>query len=164
MRRGFTLIELLISVVLFSLIAAFLYGGIDQVRQMNLFYAEKGEQLTRHEQIRSLLYRDLAQSEAMTLLEGDSDHSVVILQPNRHTLYNITLPSVAWIVMRQDNALVRLESAESIHFPIDPTKFYGVHRDIIATGCTTFRVYESPEGRFAAMLCENEEIIVEAPR
>ncbi len=163
MQRGFTLIELLVSVVLFSLIAAFLYGGIDQVRHMRLFYAEKGKEFTHHEQIRSLLYRDLAQAEKMSVIEGDTDHSIVLLQPDRHSLYGIVLPNVVWLVMKKDNTLVRLESADPITIPLDPLKFYGVHRDTVATGCTTFRVYTSNVGRFAALVCGKDKIMVEAP-
>ncbi|MDD2949572.1 MAG: prepilin-type N-terminal cleavage/methylation domain-containing protein [Sulfuricurvum sp.] len=164
MRRGFTLIELLVAIILFSLIAAFLYGGIDQVRLMRLFYDEKGKEFKHHERIRSLLYRDLAQAEKMSIIDGDSDHSIVSLQPDRHSLYGIALPNVVWLVVRKNNTLIRLESAENIQIPLDPTKFYGVHSDIVATGCTTFRVYESSAGRFGSLTCGNDEIMVEAPR
>ncbi|MGA9045221.1 prepilin-type N-terminal cleavage/methylation domain-containing protein [Sulfuricurvum sp.] len=164
MRRGFTLIELLVSLLLFSLIAIFLYGGIDQIRLMQLFYTEKGERFSEHERIRSLLYRDLAQADTMKIVEGDSEHTLIMLEPTRQTLHQIALPHVAWLVMRQDNALIRLESAEPIHLPLDPTKFYGVHKDTIATGCTTFRGYESATGRFAALFCDDQEIMVEVPR
>lgn len=163
MRRGFTLIELLVSVILFGLIAAFLYGGIDQVRLMHLFYAEKGKEFTHHEQIRSLLYRDLAQADKMSVIDGDTDHSIVLLHQDRHSLYGITLPNVVWLVMKKDNTLVRLESADTITVPLDPLKFYGVHRDAVATGCTTFRVYGSAVGRFAAVICGKDEIMVETP-
>jgi prepilin-type N-terminal cleavage/methylation domain-containing protein len=164
MRRGFTLIELLVAIILFSLIATFLYGGIDQVRLMRLFYDDKGKEFKHHEGVRSLLYRDLAQTDKMTILDNDSDHSIVSLQPERHSLYNITSANVVWLVMRKENTLVRLESAESIQIPLDPTKFYGVHSDIVAKGCTTFRVYESSVGRFASLICGNDKIMVEAPR
>ncbi|HZF69280.1 MAG TPA: prepilin-type N-terminal cleavage/methylation domain-containing protein [Sulfuricurvum sp.] len=164
MRRGFTLIELLVAIILFSLIAAFLYGGIDQVRLMRLFYSEKGKEFKHHERVRSLLYRDLAQAEKITIIEGDSDHSIVVLQPERHSLYGIVLPNVVWLVIRKNNTLTRIESAESIQIPLDPTKFYGMHSDSVASGCTTFRVYESSAGRFASLMCENDEIMVESPR
>lgn len=163
MRRGFTLIELLVSVVLFGLIAAFLYGGIDQVRLMRLFYAEKGKEFTHHEQIRSLLYRDLAQADKMNVIEGDADHSIVMLQQDRHSLYGIALPNVVWLVMKKDNTLMRLESVDAITVPLDPLKFYGVHSDAVATGCTTFRVYGSAVGRFVVVICGKDKIMVETP-
>jgi type II secretory pathway component PulJ len=158
------LIELLVAIILFSLIAAFLYGGIDQVRLMRLFYTEKGKEFKHHERVRSLLYRDLAQADKMTIIDGDSDHSIVSLQSERHSLYGIVFPNVVWLVMRKNNILIRLESAESIQIPLDPTKFYGIHSDIVATGCTTFRVYESSAGRFSSLMCGNDEIRVETPR
>lgn len=164
MQRGFTLIELLVSIILFSLIAAFLYGGIDQVRLMRLFFDEKGKEFKHHERVRSLLYRDLAQADKMTILDGDSEHSIVLLQPERHSLYNIASPNVVWLVMRHENTLIRLESAESIQIPLDPTKFYGVHSDVVAKECTTFRVYEAATGRFVSLMCGSEKIRVETPR
>lgn len=164
MQRGFTLVELLVSLTLFSLIAIFLVGGIDQIRLMRSFYAQKGEQFTHHERIRSLLYRDLAQTETLKRVEEDTDHTIMILEPTRHTLYGITLPTVVWLVIRRDNTLIRLESAKPIQIPLDPTTLYEVHKDTIATGCTTFRVYESATGRFAALLCDDHEIMVETPR
>jgi prepilin-type N-terminal cleavage/methylation domain-containing protein len=163
MRHGFTLIELLIAIILFSLIATFLYGGIDQVRLMHLFYDEKGKEFKHHERVRSLLYRDLIQADKMTIIDGDIDHSIVSLQPERHSLYNIALSNVVWLVMR-DNTLVRLESAENIQIPLDPTKFYAVHSDIVAKECSTFRVYESQIGRFASLICGKDEIRIETPR
>jgi prepilin-type N-terminal cleavage/methylation domain-containing protein len=164
MRRGFTLIELLISLALFSLIAVFLVGGIDQIRLMHSFYAQKGEQFTHHERIRSLLFRDLAQTDTLKKIEEDADHTIMILEPTGHTLYGIALPTVIWMIIRRDNTLIRLESSQPIQIPLDPSKLYGIHKDVIATGCTTFRMYESVTGRFAALLCDNHEIMVEAPR
>ncbi|MDD5158783.1 MAG: prepilin-type N-terminal cleavage/methylation domain-containing protein [Sulfuricurvum sp.] len=163
MRRGFTLIEVLVSVVLFGLIAAFLYGGIDQVRLMRLFYAEKGKEFTHHERIRSLLYRDLAQAGKMSVIDGDVDHSIVLLESSRHSLYGISLPNVVWFIRKKDNALVRLESSEAITVPLDPLKFYAIHSDTVARGCTTFRVYGSGVGRFGVVMCGKDKIMVETP-
>lgn len=164
MKRGFTLIELLVSVFLFSLIAVFLYGGIDQIRHIQLMYAEKGKEFSQHERIRSLLYRDLAQADEARIIAEDSEHSTLILMPTRHTLHSIALPHVTWTILRENNTLVRLESAEPIVLPLDPATFYGVHKDAIASECTTFRVYESTSGRFAALFCKDLELMVETPR
>ncbi len=163
MQRGFTLIELLVSLTLFSLIAIFLVGGVDQIRHMRSFYAKKGEQFTHHERIRSLLYRDLAQTETLKRIEEDTDHTIMILEPTRHTLYGITLPTVVWLIIRQDNTLIRLESSQPIQIPLDPSTLYGIHKDVIATQCTTFRVYESTTGYFAALLCNDHKIMLETP-
>lgn len=164
MRRGFTLVELLVSVGLFSLIAVFLYGGIDQVHLMRLFYADKGERFAQHERIRSLLYRDLAQADTLKIIEVDVDHTIIHIESTTHTLHKIARPNVAWLVMRDKDALIRLESAEPIELPLDPAKFYAIHMDTVASECTTFRVYESKEGRFAALLCKDVEIMVETAR
>ncbi|MDD5053103.1 MAG: prepilin-type N-terminal cleavage/methylation domain-containing protein [Sulfuricurvum sp.] len=162
LKYGFTLIELLVSIMLFGLIAAFLYGGIDQIRLIRSFYGTKGEKFETHERLRALLYRDLAQSDNVIISDVDTDHNIITLQADRHSLYNIALTNIVWVV-RRDNTLVRLESAGTIHLPIDPVKFYGIHSDKVATDCQTFRVYESTTGRFATLVCANEVIMVEVP-
>ena len=163
MRRGFTLIELLVSIILFSLITTFLYGGIDQVRIIRLFYTQKGEILKKHEQIRSLLYRDLIQADTMTIIQGDKDRSIVSLSGERNSLYGIASPNVIWLVMREGDSLLRLESAQNIQLPLDLKNLYSVHSDIVAIGCRTFRVYESATSRLATLKCDKEEINVETP-
>lgn len=151
MRRGFTLVELLISIILFSLIATFLYAGIDQVRIMRLFYAQKGEILKKHEQIRSLLYRDLIQADTMTIIGKDKDYSIVSFTLERNSLYSIALPNVIWLVMRNENSLLRLESAQNIQLPLNPSDLYKVHVDVVASKCSSFHVYETNASRFASL-------------
>lgn len=164
MRSAFTLVELLVSVILFSLIFVFLYSEIDQVRSLREFYAKKENKFTQHERIRSLLFRDLAQADTMTILKEDKDYTVIALKPQRESLYNIAVANVVWLVMKQNRTLTRLESAERIDLPIEPAKLYTVHSDIIANDCTTFKAYESNSSRFASLTCNNESIHVEAPR
>lgn len=164
MRRAFTLVELLAAVMLFGLIAALLYGGIDRVRQMYAFYGKKEERLVREERLRALLFRDLLQCETMNVSGNDPDYSVVVLASCRHSLYGIEHPSVVWLVLKNGKTLERLESADPIRLPIDPARLYSVHADAVAHGCSMFRFYEAPSGRFATLECADDKLMIEVPR
>lgn len=164
MKKGFTIIELLISIILFSLIATFLYGGIDQVRSMRIFYEKKGEILKKHEQIRALLYRDFLEAESITIMQGQEDRNIIFLNREQNSLYGIPLATVVWLVMKDDNTLLRLESAQNIKLPLDPSNIYQVHTDVVSTGCTMFGATETNASRLVTLRCNDEEIFIETPR
>lgn len=163
MKKGFTLIELLISIILFSLIATFLYGGIDQVRSMRIFYEKKGGVLKKHEQIRALLYRDLLQAETINIIKGNEDRDIIFFNKEQNSLYGIALSNVVWLIMRDTNTLLRLESAQNIQLPLDPSNIYAVHADLVSTGCTTFHMVETNTSRFVTLHCNDEQFYIETP-
>ncbi|MDD5716924.1 MAG: prepilin-type N-terminal cleavage/methylation domain-containing protein [Sulfuricurvum sp.] len=163
-RSAMTLVELLVSLILFGLIATFLYGAIDQIRGIHTYYGEKSAQLSSHERIRALLYRDLAQGGTITIGGNDLEYNVVSLQNTRNSLYGNANAHIVWLVLKNKNTLIRIESADSVQLPIDPVKLYGAHFDHVAQGCKSFRVYGSDKGYFARVLCGEDEIMVEVPR
>ncbi|OYZ66068.1 MAG: hypothetical protein B7Y17_02245 [Sulfuricurvum sp. 24-42-5] len=163
-RRGFTLIELLISVILFGLIATFMYGAIDQMRHAQRFYEKKQRALMENEKTRSLLYDDLIHAKKVTITGNHPYYNVVAIDETQHALYGGDLVNVIWLVLKESNRLIRLESVNPLALPIDPSLLYGIHVNEIVQGCKTFRVYESEKGYLAGIFSSGMSIMVEAPK
>lgn len=166
MRGAFTLVELLISIALFGLITLFLFGSIDHLRKEQSFYEHQEKSLRNRSALMELLRSDLYRPRTLVVSRSNSrDYDALLITGSSRSLYGIERPNVAWIVLKQDNTLVRLESAEPITLPIRPEKLYLVHSDVIAKGCEIFRTYESSSGRLGYLKIENESpLVVEAVR
>lgn len=156
-KRGFTLIELLVSITLFGLIALFLFGTIDNLRKQQVFYQKREDILRKKNQILSLLRTDLERTESVSVMTtSNKDFDRITINNSNRSLYNISRPFVVWLVLKQDNTLLRLESAVPIKLPLTPETLFLVHSDRIQTHCEYFRLYDSIKNRFLYLKFENE--------
>lgn len=165
-RNGFTLIELLVSIILFGLIAIFLFGAIDELRKQQSFFKKKEVIINQKSQILSLLRTDFDRAKSVNVSKSTSKNydSALITGSNR-SLYGIDSPYVLWIVLKSDNTLVRLESSSPLSVPLRPEMKYFTHSDIITKHCEIFRLYDSPQQRLIYLKFENESpLIVEVTK
>lgn len=165
-RKAFTLIELVVSIALFGLIATFLFGTIDGLRQQQTFYHKKESLIAQKNKIISLLRTDLdrAQSVSVSTASDKAFDSISIAGSNR-SLYGVDRPFVIWLVLKNDNTLIRLESPSPLSIPISPEARYVTHSDRIGNHCELFRLYDSPKYRLVYLKFENESpLIVEASK
>lgn len=160
-RNAFTLIELLVSIILFGLIAVFLFGAIDELRNQQSFFKKKEVVITRKNQILSLLRSDLDRVQSLNVSASMSrDFDTVSIIGSNRSLYGIDSPYVIWIVLKSDNTLVRLESSNPISMPLRPEMLYSTHSDLIAKHCEIFRLYDSPHQRLAYLKLENHSPLI----
>ncbi|MCK9372345.1 MAG: prepilin-type N-terminal cleavage/methylation domain-containing protein [Sulfuricurvum sp.] len=156
-REGFTLIELLVSITLFGLIALFLFGSIDNLRKQQVFYQKKEAVLGKKNQILSLLRTDLERTESVSVTTASNkDFDRITINNSNRSLYALNRPFVIWLVLKQDNTLIRLESAAPIKLPLTPESLFLVHSDRIQTHCEYFRLYDALKNRFVYLKFENE--------
>ncbi len=156
-RNGFTLVELLISIALFGLIATFLFGTIDHLRKQQTFFQEKEAILAKKNMIMSLLRSDIDRALSVNVSPTVSrDYDTVSIIGSNHSLYGVDHPYVVWLILKVDNALIRLESPTPIKLPIHSDERYLVHSDLIAKQCELFRLYDSPKHRLIYVKFEHQ--------
>lgn len=160
-RKAFTLIELVVSIALFGLITVFLFGTIDELRKQQMFYQKKEEKIVRKNRILSLLRDDLYRPQSLITLHTQSkDFDIVSITASNRSLYGIDRPYVVWMVFKNENRLIRLESPLPIHLPLPPEALYLTHSDTIALNCEIFRVYDSAKNRLGFLKLENETPLI----
>lgn len=165
-RKAFTLVELIVSIALFGLIAVFLFGTIDGLRKQQTFYQQKESLIAQKNQILSLLRTDLDRPQSVGVSATNSkDFNIVSITGSNRSLYGIDRPYVLWIVLKNDNTLVRLESPYKIILPLPPEALYMTHSDVIGVHCELFRLYDSSRHRLIYLKFENQSpLIVEAAK
>jgi prepilin-type N-terminal cleavage/methylation domain-containing protein len=161
MRRGFTLVELLVSIALFGLIAVLLFGTIDELRKQQGFYKEKEGIVVRKNRIVSLLRTDFDRPQSLTVSNSSTkEFTAVSVNGANRSLYEIDRPYLLWLVLKNNNTLIRLESAYAITLPLAPESLYLVHSDVIGENCELFRVYDSPKRRLIYVKFANESPLI----
>lgn len=160
-RRAFTLVELLVSIALFGLIAVFLFGSIDGLRKQQGFFKKKEAILSHKNQILSLLRTDFDRAKLVTISKSSSkDFDTVLITGSNRSLHKIDRPDVAWVMLKTDNTLVRLESAYPIILPLTDEAMYLTHADIIGKHCEIFRMYDSAKQRLVYVKFENQSPLI----
>lgn len=165
-RKAFTLVELIVSIALFGLIAVFLFGTIDGLRKQQAFYQKKESLIAQKNQILSLLRTDLDRPQSVNVSATNSkDFNIVSITGSNRSLYGIDRPNVLWVILKNDNTLVRLESPYKITLPLPPEALYVTHSDVIGAHCELFRLYDSSRHRLIYLKFENQSpLIVEAAK
>ena len=160
-RHAFTLIELLVSIALFGLIAVFLFGSIDGLRKQQVFFKKKEILLSGKNQILSLLRTDFDRAKLVTVSKSASqDFDTVLITGSNRSLYKIDRPNVAWVILKANNTLVRLESSTPIVIPLTPESMYLTHADAISKHCEIFRIYDSPQNQLIYLKFENQSPLI----
>ncbi len=107
-RPAFTIIEVLIAITLMGIILPALYESVALLRDSNthLFsYLEKAKKVT---QGTDTLYLDLVSSDGNITIEKNNFSSVCI-ENTKNSLYALSVARVCWLVLKEDNTLVRVE-------------------------------------------------------
>lgn len=156
-RQAFTLIELLVSIALFGLIAVFLFGSIDELRKQQVFFKKKESQLSQKNLILSILRTDFDRAKQVTVSHNtNKDFDSGIISGSNRSLYNIDRPNVAWVILKIDNTLIRLESSYPILLPLTAGTMYLTHSDVIGNHCEIFRIYNSAQNQLIYLKFENQ--------
>jgi len=115
-RRAFTLIEVLISIALMGIIIVALFSTVDILQDSNQQLFEHLKKSKINAKIVKVLYADLMDSDGNITIEKD-ERSRVCINETRHSLYALSSAKVCWVVLKEDNLLVRIEGND-YHLPV----------------------------------------------
>ncbi|SFV56346.1 hypothetical protein MNB_SV-3-180 [hydrothermal vent metagenome] len=107
-RKAFTLLEVLISIALLGIVLVALFSAVSMMKESNnhLFnYLQKAKKVT---QATKVLYLDIAGSDGNITIVRD-EYTRLCLQETSNSLYALSLAKVCWLVLKQENMLVRVE-------------------------------------------------------
>lgn len=140
-KSGFTLIELIISIIILSLVMSFFIFFIADTKT-KISYQDNLKITSRQKvKTQTILYDDFSRASDV-LVGGGRNYSVVTLRSN-NSLYGIQKPYVAWLVLPDNNKLVRYESAYKFSIPITNENRNTIFAETIADMCEYFYVSKS---------------------
>lgn len=137
-KHGFTLVEILVAVVLLGLISMFISSTILQTKKNNRLFEKQTKKELRLEVVADTLYKDISESVSISV-DTQNRYSTLHVK-SKNSLYGIFEPYVVWFVLKQDNTLVRLESARQIKLPIKQEEKKYIFVDIVTKNCTDFSI------------------------
>lgn len=141
MKKGFTLIELLLSLLLTMMIIYFSYNFLAEAKTKSGWGDKVDMRYSKKRSIYELLRNDILYSSSNQIL-GGKNFSILKLR-TKNSLHDMENPYVVWIVLRESNELVRLESKAEIGLPVQEANIYNIFMDEIGKQCEIFKIYPS---------------------
>lgn len=138
MKKAFTLVEILVAVVLLGLISIFISSTIMQTKKNNEVFKQQTLKDVRLHVMRDTLYKDIFEGKDLSI-KGGKKYTILHVK-SKNSIYGMSEPYVVWLVLKEDNSLVRLESAKKIVLPLRDDLQNGVFLDVLAKGCENFSV------------------------
>ena len=135
-KNAFTLVEVLVSIALLGLISLFVSSSIFQTKKNNEVFKKQTFKDSRLEAVANTLYRDIYQSKNISISTKKKYSTLYVKSKN--SLYGISEPYVVWLVLKQNDTLIRLESARKITLPIKNEFKKYIFVDALMKNCTDF--------------------------
>jgi len=136
--KAFTLIEVLVSVILLGIISLFISSTIFQTKNNNIIFKKQIQKDLKLETITDILQKDIYQSKEI-FVNSQKRYSILYIK-TKNSIYGISEPFVIWLVLKENNTLVRLESSKVISLPIQEEFKKNLFVDIATLNCTNFSV------------------------
>ena len=142
-KEAFTLVEIVVSVVLLGIIAMFVSSTVLQTKSNNALFKKKLKIDGRFEAVSNRLYKDLYQASTISV-KGSKRYSILHVK-SQSSVYGISEPYIVWLVLKKDNALVRMESARKISLPMKEEGKKYIFVDVVLRDCTNFSINQSKD-------------------
>ena len=154
-RRAFTLIEVLISIGLLGMMIPTLFSAVKMLRQSNahmLSYLEKAKKVSKGSK---MLYLDIASSDGRLKIKKD-EQTQLCLEETSNSLYGLSIAKVCWVVLKEENTLVRVEGN---NYKL-PLKYEDkVEVDKVIKHIETFDIYHKKDKVLVLLKQKNKEPI-----
>jgi len=138
-RKAFTLLEVLISIMLLSLVLMALYRSTDILRASNKNLFHHLEHSSDTMKGVNALYMDLIESDGNITINKDKKLHKIIISKTFHSLYGLYHTKVVWLVYKENNSLLRIESGENFILPIKSENNIAI--DTISKNIELFKAY-----------------------
>lgn len=140
-RKAFTLIEVLISIALLGIILVPLFSVVDLMRDSNKHLLESLERSKQITKATKVLFLDILSSDGKLTIKKD-EFTRLCMEETKNSLYNLPLAKVCWVVLKNKNALVRVEGNA---YTLPTGAEDRVEVDPVMTGVELFDVYHEKD-------------------
>ena len=153
LRPAFTLIEILIAVSLLSIVLIGLYGVLDTQKRSVDIIKKNLDKSIDHDRVIMVLYNDILSSDGnITLKKGERD--TLCIESTRNSLYELGIAKVCWLVLKEDDTLVRVEG-NNYRLPLGLED--NVEADRVLKGVRVFDITRSKNNVLAVIKEANKE-------
>ena len=151
-RKAFTLLEVLISITLMGIILVALFSLVTLMQDSNDHLYKQLKKTKKVTQGTEVLYRDIISSDGNLTIIKD-EFTRLCIQSTANSLYALPRPKVCWLVMKEDNILMRVEGLE---YSL-PLKYEDrVEADTVVRNVELFDVYHNKD-KVLVVLKEKEK-------
>ena len=153
LRPAFTLVEILIATALLSIVLIGLYGVLDTQRRSVDIIKKNLDKSIDHDRVIMVLYNDILSSDGnITLKKGERD--TLCIESTRNSLYEQGVAKVCWLVLKEDDTLVRIEG-NSYRLPLGLEDTVEIDR--VLKGVRVFDITRSKSNILAVIKEANKE-------
>ncbi len=152
-RAAFTLVEILIAITLLSIVLVGLYGVLDTQRRSVDIIKKNLDKSIDNDRVIMVLYNDILSSDGnITLKKGERD--TLCIESTRNSLYELGVAKVCWLVLKEDDTLVRVEgNGYRLPLGLEDT----VEIDRVLKGVKVFDITRSKNNILAVIQVANKE-------
>ena len=152
-RAAFTLVEILIAITLLSIVLVGLYGVLDTQRRSVDIIKKNLDKSIDNDRVIMVLYNDILSSDGnITLKKGERD--TLCIESTRNSLYELGIAKVCWLVLKEDDTLVRVEgNGYRLPLGLEDT----VEIDKVLKGVKVFDITRSKNNILAVIQVANKE-------
>jgi len=152
-KKAFTLIEVLISIVLVGLIIPPLYKLITLMNDSNTQIFNYVKKQSRESKVLDTLYLDILSSDGNISITKNDFSRLCIMHTN-NSLYATPKPKVCWVVLKNNNTLVRLEG-NNYNLPLNLES--NIHIDSTFKDIELFDVYRQKSNILVILKRKHQE-------
>ncbi|MFT7879465.1 MAG: prepilin-type N-terminal cleavage/methylation domain-containing protein [Sulfurimonas sp.] len=152
-RKAFTLLEVLISIALLTLVMLALNRSVAILRDSNSHLLDYLRTAKTETKVLNTLYRDIIGSDGNLTISKD-EFSRLCIEETTNSLYELPTAKVCWVVLKQDNTLLRIEG-NNYHLPVGYEE--QVEVDVLVKHLELFDTYQEKDKVLVVMKEQNKE-------
>jgi prepilin-type N-terminal cleavage/methylation domain-containing protein len=152
-RKAFTLLEVLISIALLTLVMLALNRSIAILRDSNTHLFDYLKNAKTETKVLNTLYRDIIASDGNLTISKD-EFSRLCIENTVNSLYELPIAKVCWVVLKQDNTLLRIEG-NNYSLPVGHEE--EVEVDLLVKGLEVFDIYHEKDKVMVLIKEHNKE-------
>ena len=107
-REAFTLLEVLVSITILGFVILALFSAVDVLKDSNEHFLGHLKKSKEVSQTTKTLYLDILSSDGDIEIKKD-EFTQLCMGGSIHSLYALPMAKVCWLVLKEENTLVRVE-------------------------------------------------------
>jgi prepilin-type N-terminal cleavage/methylation domain-containing protein len=154
-NKAFTLLEVLISIALMGIVLVALFSSVDILQDSNQQLSKQLEKTKKVTQATQVLYMDILSSDGNLTIIKD-EFTRLCMESTANTLYALPRAKVCWVVMKENNSLVRVEGTE---YTLPTGSEERVEVDTVIQNVELFDVYHNKDKVLVVLKEKSKEAI-----